>query len=160
MANTRALPQIVDREFLEIKQKRQRDVVHSDKAKRRPKRRRQRPPQTADGKQRKKVGEDRGDPENDERLGRWRAPDQTKIGHKTEVDGDRGGEGQAKVADMLLQRQEDAAKERRQRASDIGRPKEKEGYPRAHCEPDRNVSMPRHVVELVRQTKPMFAFGL
>ena len=139
-----ALAQIVHRESLEIEEKRQRNVIHGDEVNRRPEAPRQRLPHTVDGEQRKKIGEDRRGPEDEKRFGRRRASDQAKIGHKTEVDGDCGGEGQAKVARMLFQRQKDAADERRQRASGIRWPKEKKGYPRAHHEPDVNVFMPRH----------------
>src|ERR1700761_4019038 len=70
--------QIADWESLEIKQKRQRDVVHGDEANRRPKPARQRPPNGADGKQRKKVGESRSDPENNEGLSARRVSDQAE----------------------------------------------------------------------------------
>src|SRR6202453_2450745 len=78
----KAFSQIVQRESLEIKQKRQRDIIHSDEANRRPKRRLQSLPHAADGKQRKKIRESRGGPENDERFGRRGVSEQAKIGHK------------------------------------------------------------------------------
>ena len=136
--------QIVHRKSLEIKQKRQRDVIHGDEANRRPKRFRQRLPHAADGKQCKKVGESRGDPENNECLGRRRVSDQAQIGHKAEVDGDRGGERKAQVARVFLLRRKDAAEQRRQCASDICRPKEEECHPSRRRERNAYVPVTRH----------------
>jgi len=103
---------IAQREYDEIVEKRKGDVIHRDEPDRRPEFLRQRLPYTPDGKKREKVGEARSDAKNHKRHFARRVSDRAQADHKPEMDEERAGKRQAKVACVFSQRGEDPPKER------------------------------------------------